>query len=238
MEHHERLWYKRTFTVPASWKGQHLLLHFGAIDYESEIFINGKSLGVHTGGYDPFSFDITSYLKSSGEQELAVRVFDPTDNGGFPRGKQTLHPQGIMYTSVTGIWQTVWLEPVATAHIDDIKMVPDIDNSVLHLTVMANNAAGSTVDITVTDSNDVVKKLTAKPNRDIVIPVPNAKLWSPDHPFLYGLQIALQSGAKTTDAIKSYFGMRKVSIGEEGGFKKLYLNNKFLFEFGPLDQGF
>ncbi len=238
MEHHNRLWYKRSFTVPSSWKGEHLLLHFGAIDYESEVFINGKSLGVHTGGYDPFSFDITPYIKSSGEQELAIRVFDPTDNGGFPRGKQTLHPQGIMYTSVTGIWQTVWLEPVATAHIDDIKMVSDIDNSVLHLTVTTKDAENSTVEITVKDSNNVVKTMSGKPNTDITIPVANAKLWSPDKPFLYGLEISLRTGTKTSDAIKSYFGMRKVSIGEEGGFKKFYLNNQFVFALGPLDQGF
>ena len=238
MEHHDRLWYKRSFTVPAAWKGSHLLLHFGAIDYESEIFINGKSLGIHTGGYDPFSFDITPYLTTTGAQQLAVRVFDPTDNAGFPRGKQTLHPQGIMYTSVTGIWQTVWLEPVAAAHIDDIKMIPDIDNSVLHLTVTAKGAANSTVTITVKDSNNTVKTLTAKPNEDITVPVPDAKLWSPDHPFLYGLQITLKSGSRTTDAVKSYFGMRKVSIGNEGGFKKFYLNNQFVFALGPLDQGF
>ena len=238
MEHHDRLWYKRTFTVPSTWKGQHLLLHFGAIDYESEIYLNGKSIGVHKGGYDPFSFDITPYLKAGSVQELAVRVFDPTDNAGLPRGKQTLHPQGIMYTSVTGIWQTVWLEPVAPVHIDDIKMIPDIDNSVLHLTVKVNDETKSTVIITVKDSNNVVKTITAKPNEDIAVPVPNAKLWSPDHPFLYNLQIQLKTGTKTTDAIKSYFGMRKVSIGEEGGFKKFFLNNKFVFELGPLDQGF
>ncbi len=238
MEHHDRLWYRRKFTIPASWKGEHVLLHFGAIDYESEIFINGKSVGVHTGSYDSFSIDITQALKAAGEQVITVKVFDPTDAGGFPRGKQTLHPQGIMYTSVTGIWQTVWLEPVAAVHIDDIKMIPDIDHSVLRLTVNTEAAANYTVSISVKDSNAVIKTVSAKPNTEISIPVANAKLWSPDHPFLYGLTIALKNGAKNVDAINSYFGMRKISVGDEGGFKKLFLNNKFLFEIGPLDQGF
>ena len=240
MEHHDRLWYRRSFTVPSAWKGQHLLLHFGAVDYESEVYVNGKSFGVHKGGYDPFTIDITPALKTSGTQELTVRVFDPTDNGGQPRGKQTLHPQGIMYTSVTGIWQTVWLEPVPALHIDEIKMVPDIDHSLLHITVNTGTAsvANYSVTVKVKDGNAVIKTVNAKPNTAFDIPVANAKLWSPDSPFLYGLDIALLQGGKKTDAVTSYFGMRKISVGEEDGYKKLYLNNHFLFEIGPLDQGF
>ncbi|MXV51472.1 glycoside hydrolase family 2 [Pedobacter sp. HMF7647] len=237
MEHHERIWYKRKFIVPVSWKGEKILLHFGAVDYESEVFVNGKSLGKHTGGYDPFSFDITPYVKGSGEQELAVRVFDPTDNGGFPRGKQTLHPQGIMYTSVTGIWQTVWMEPVPQANINDIKIVPDIDKSVVKLTV-SSDASGATVNVKIKEGGKEIEVASGKPNTEISVPVPNAKLWSPDSPFLYDLDISLTQNGKTTDHLSSYFGMRKISVGEEDGYKKLFLNNKFLFQLGPLDQGF
>jgi hypothetical protein len=238
-EHHDRLWYRRTFTVPTAWKGQQVLLHFGAVDFESEVFVNGKSLGVHKGGYDPFTYNVTKALTTSGKQELTVRVYDPTDDGGFPRGKQTLNPQGIMYTSVTGIWQTVWLEPVAAISIRDIKIVPDVDNSAVKLTVSTfGNAKGATIAIKVKDGNNVVTTESIKPNTETSIKVANPKLWSPDSPFLYNLDIALNKGGKNTDEIASYFGMRKISVEEDGGFKKLYLNNKFLFQLGPLDQGF
>jgi hypothetical protein len=237
MEHHDRLWYRRKFTVPATWKGENILLHFGAVDYESEVFVNGKSMGVHSGGYDPFTYDITSAIKASGPQEITVRVFDPTDNGGQPRGKQTLRPGGIMYQSVTGIWQTVWLEPVPVTNISDIKIVPDIDKGVVKLTV-STEAEGATVSITVKDGAKVVKTMTGKANTELSVSVANAKLWSPDSPFLYDLDIALVKGTTKADAVSSYFGMRKISVENDGGYKKLYLNNKFQFMVGPLDQGF
>ncbi len=238
MEHHERLWYRRTFVVPNDWQGKKILLHFGAVDYESEVFVNGKSLGIHEGGYDPFSLDITPFLKK-GEQELTVRVFDMTDNGGYPRGKQTLNPQGIMYTSVTGIWQTVWLEPVDETHISTIKMVPDIDKSVLNLTVNTDGINnGTKVKITVKEGEKTIQTFTGSSNIELSIPVPNAKLWSPDSPFLYQMDIKLENNSKQIDQVGSYFGMRKISVEDEKGIKKLYLNNKFLFQIGPLDQGF
>lgn len=238
-EHHDRLWYRRSFTVPAAWKGKQVLLHFGAVDFESEVFVNGKSMGVHKGGYDPFTYNVTKVLTASGKQELTVRVYDPTDDGGFPRGKQTLNPQGIMYTSVTGIWQTVWLEPVAATSIRDIKIVPDVDNSAVKLTVSTwGNVKGASIAVKVKDGSNVVTTESIKPNTETSIKVNNPKLWSPDSPFLYNLDIALTKGGKSSDEIASYFGMRKISVEEDGGFKKLYLNNKFLFQLGPLDQGF
>lgn len=238
MEHHARLWYRRTFTVPAAWRGQNVLLHFGAVDYESEVFINGRSLGVHTGGYDPFSYNISPYLKASGVQEIVVRVYDPTDKGGFPRGKQTLNPQGIMYRSVTGIWQTVWLEPVPKTGIQEIKITPDVDRSLVKITVNTHASPGQTVMIKVKDGAKEIKTVTGKNNTEILVPVANAKLWSPDAPFLYDMTISLMNGNAKVDEVGSYFGMRKISVENEGGFKKLFLNNKFLFEIGPLDQGF
>jgi len=238
MEHHERLWYRKTVNLPQTWKGEHVLIHFGAVDYESEVYVNGTSMGIHSGGYDPFTYDITSAIKGAGPQEITVRVYDPTDKAGFPRGKQTLTPGGIMYQSVTGIWQTVWLEPVPATSINNLKIVPDIDKSVLKLTVNTDGAAaGATVSIKVKDGDKIIKTMTGKANTELSVPVANAKLWSPDHPFLYTMDVTLIKG-KTTDRVSSYFGMRKISVVDDGGYKKLYLNNKFLFEVGPLDQGF
>jgi hypothetical protein len=239
MEHHETIWYKRSFTVPSNWKKQRVLLHFGAVDYQADVFVNGKKVGSHTGGYDPFSFDVTSALNKKGKQEIAVKVYDPTDKGGFPRGKQSLYPQGIMYTSVTGIWQTVWLEPVAQAHVDNIKIVPDVDKSELRLTVNSADKSDNLIaEITVKDGANVVQRFSGKANTELLIPIKDAKLWSPTDPFLYDLEIVLKDRNKIADVVSSYFGMRKIAIGEEDGFKKMFLNNKFVFQMGPLDQGF
>ena len=245
MEHHERLWYRRTFTVPKEWNGQRALLHFGAVDWETEVFVNGKSLGVHKGGYDPFSFDITKALKEGdGEQELIVRVYDPTDDFGQPRGKQTLHQGGIMYTPTTGIWQTVWLEPVAELAILDLKLVPDVDDETLHLTATTNTpklgdeVVGTEVKVAVKDGDKTVAAFSGPSDTELDIPIPDAKLWSPDSPFLYDLEVSLVQDGKEIDRVKSYFGMRKIEIAEENGVKKMMLNGKFVFEFGPLDQGF
>lgn len=239
MEHHPAIWYKRTFVIPKDWKRKDILLHFGAVDYQSEVFINGKSVGTHQGGYDPFSFNITPYLTKKGKQTIAVRVYDHTDKGGQPRGKQTLHPQGIMYTSVTGIWQTVWLEPVAKDHIENLRMTPDIDQSILHFTAnSASKKKGLQVKYQVKADGKVVTEGTTSTNELTKIKIPNQKLWSPAHPFLYDIDLKLIDGNKVLDRVSSYFGMRKISLGEEDGYKKLFLNNKFLFELGPLDQGF
>ena len=239
MEHHERLWYRRAFTVPPAWKGKRVMLNFGAVDYESQVYINGKSIGIHTGGYSAFSYDITPYLKGNEPQELIVRVFDPTEAGGQPRGKQTTQPGGIMYTPTTGIWQTVWMEPVSRAAIHDIKIVPDIDKS--RVRIMVNVPAATpqtTVALKIMAGGVVVKSVTAKPNAELSVPIANQKLWSPEHPFLYDLAVTVMQGKVVTDQIGSYFGMRKISIGTDHGFKKMFLNNKFVFEIGPLDQGF
>jgi len=239
MEHHDKLWYRRTFSIPKNWKGQQILLHFGAVDYETEVFVNGQSVGTHQGGYNPFSFDITSKLIAGKPQVLTVRVYDPTDAATFPRGKQTLTPEGIMYTAVTGIWQTVWLEPVPKTSISTIKLVPNIDNSTL---VFKANVEGSTsnttVEIEVNDGAKSITKFKGNANEELVIPIPNAKLWSPDSPFLYDLKVTLNANGKSMDAISSYFGMRKISMAKVDGFQKMMLNNEFVFQMGPLDQGY
>ena len=239
MEHHDRLWYRRTFTVPTKWSGRHLMLNFGAVDYEAEIFVNGTSVGVHTGGYVPFSYDITPYLKGSGPQELIVRVFDPTDAGGQPRGKQTLNPGGIMYTPTSGIWQTVWLEPMAHAAIRDLHIVPDVDSGRVKVTVNATASTSATrVVVKLKEAGRVIQTLAGQPDTELSIPIPNARLWSPDSPFLYDVDVVLLEGKTQSDRVSSYFGMRKISIGPVGGFQKILLNNQFVFQIGPLDQGF
>ena len=239
MERHDRLWYRRTFTVPQSWRGQQLKLNFGAVDYEAQVFVNGQNVGTHKGGYEQFSYDITPYLKGNGPQELIVRVFDPTDNGGQPRGKQTNNPGGIMYTPTTGIWQTVWLEPVAKKSIVSLHMTPDIDAGQVKFFVAAPAATGaSTATVRIKDGNRVISTTRVQPNSDVSIPVKNAKLWSPENPFLYSVDVTLNDGKTQTDRVSSYFGMRKISMGLIGGFQRLLLNNKFVFQMGPLDQGF
>jgi hypothetical protein len=245
MELHDRIWYRRSFTVPADWKGKNILLHFGAVDWESEVFINGVSAGIHQGGYDPFTYDITTQLKAD-ENELIVRVFDPTEHGGQPRGKQVTTPHGIMYTPTTGIWQTVWMEPVAQTYIKDLLINPDIDKGQMTLTVdIAHPQAGTQIVATVKDGDHVVATVHSDPSRTVpaatmTFAIPQPKLWSPDTPFLYDLEIEQKQDGKTVDKLASYFGMRKHSIGKRpsDGQIVLMLNNEPIFEKGPLDQGF
>lgn len=240
MKKADRLWYRRTFTLPKAWAGKHVELHFGAVDWEATVTVNGKTLGTHRGGYDPFSYDITDALKPTGPQEIVVGVFDPTDKGQQPHGKQVNNPGGIMYTSTTGIWQTVWLEPVPATRIQSLKMVPDIDAKCLRLTV---GTAGPAEDVTVTavalDGGRKVGQAEGKPGAEIEVPVPNAKLWEPDAPFLYTLKVTLTRAKKPVDAVDSYFGMRKIAIAKDDkGINRILLNGRFVFQVGPLDQGF
>jgi len=239
-----RLWYRRTFRTPAEWKGQRTLLHFGAVDWEATVILNGKELGIHRGGYDAFSFDATDTLKKEGSNELVVAVWDPTFEGGYPRGKQIDKPAGIYYTPCTGIWQTVWLEPVPATHIESLRIVPDVDQGAVRITVTA--VAGkddgnllATVDVY--DGQTKIGSASGWASQELVVKVPDAKLWSPDSPFLYDLH-ATSSGQRLTqqsDAVASYFGMRKVSIGpDKDGITRILLNNKFVLHNGVLDQGF
>jgi autotransporter-associated beta strand protein len=243
MEHHERAWYKRTFNVPAEWSGQRLLLHFEAVDWECEPFLNGVSLGVHRGGFDPFSFDITPYLANSGPQVLTVRVYDPSDSTAGPAqpplGKQRLSPGGIWYTTCSGIWQTVWVEPVPANSILDIHMVPDIDAQRLSLQVDASGSMeGFQILAAAFDGTNPVSSATGTPGVQFHLPVASPKLWSPTNPFLYDLRLTLLSNSQPVDVVESYFGMRKISLGTNDGHVKMFLNNHFMFQFGPLDQGY
>jgi len=234
-----RLWYRRTFEIPRKWQGQHLLLHFGAVDWDSTVWVNGTQVGTHRGGYDPFTFDITDALNDAGQQEVVLSVWDPTNTGTQPRGKQVKKPGGIWYTAVTGIWQTAWLEPVPEAYIKWIKIVPDIDSESVHVTVASTDPAGYSVEIEAKDGWFTKTKKKGMAGEELVLNIDNPKLWSPDSPFLYDLKVTLKnSKGKKVDAVSSYFGMRKIEVKkDEKGINRLFLNNEPLFQFGPLDQG-
>lgn len=232
------LWYKSSFTIPSSMKGKNILLHFGAVDWQTEVYVNGKKIGMHEGGYDPFSFDITSAVKK-GNQQLEVRVWDPTDDGPQPRGKQVKNPEGIWYTPVTGIWQTVWLEAVPKTYIASTKQTPDIDKQTLTVGANVENLqSGDIVKISAWDGTDKVAEQSADANTPTTLTISNPKLWSPDDPFLYDLNVSIVRKGKVVDEVKSYFAMRKTSIAPDAnGIQRMMLNNKFVFQYGPLDQG-
>lgn len=233
------LFYRTSITLNKGLKGKDVLLHFGAVDWRTEVFINGKSAGVHEGGFDPFTFNITPYLKGSGKQEITLTVWDPTDDGPQPRGKQVKRPEGIWYTPVTGIWQTVWLEGVAKTHIDATKQTPDIDAQTLTISAdVSNTQPGDKIKITALDGKTVVDEKIVDANGTAVLNIKNQKLWSTTDPFLYDLNVAVIRNNKTVDEVKSYFAMRKISIGPDAnGIQRMLLNNKFVFQYGPLDQG-
>lgn len=232
------LMYRRKFTLPESFRGRHVLLHFGAVDWRCAVFVNKRKVGQHDGGSDPFSFDITDYLTDEAEQELQVAVYDPSSRGGQPRGKQTTNPGGIFYTSCSGIWQTVWLEPVSAAHVERYELVPDVANGAITVKVLATDATCKAT-LTVLDGETPVASAEGVAvGEDCTITVPDAKLWSPDSPYLYNLDITLHDASgQPCDQARGYFGLRSLSMGMIDGHPGFLLNGKPLFLFGPLDQG-
>lgn len=236
----KELWYSRSFEVPVAWKNKNVLLHFGAVDWKADIWVNDVKVGSHTGGFTPFSFDITAALSGKGNNRLVVKVWDPTDEGYQPRGKQVNNPEGIWYTPVTGIWQTVWLEPVTARHIEELRITPDIDQHLLTVKAHLNMRAPSDlIEVNVYDGNQLVATGKSINDEAVVISMPgDAKLWSPDFPFLYTLKVTLKSDNKILDQVNSYAAMRKYSTKRDAnGIVRLELNNQPLFQFGPLDQG-
>jgi len=234
----EALWYERNFTVPSAWKGRNVLLHFGAVDWKAEVWVNGNKVGEHTGGYTPFCFDITAYLRKSGKQVVRLKVQDATDTSWQPRGKQWMLPSGIWYTPVTGIWQTVWVEPVQKTHITGYDAVSDIDKGTIRLSVGTEGLeTGDKIRSRLLAEGQAVAE---GEGREVVFQVREPKLWSPDSPFLYDVEISVERDGKALDAVKGYTAMRKVSTYVEPkprGYRRIALNNEALFQFGPLDQG-
>ncbi len=235
----EEIWYLRTFEIPKEWKNSNVMLNFGAVDWKADVFINDVLVGTHTGGFTPFSFDITPFLKAKGTQKLTVRVFDGTDTGFQPRGKQTLNPNGIWYTPVSGIWQTVWLEPVSETHITNIKAIPNIDQKNLAVTVSTTGTeTGDRIEVKIKEQGSIVASATCVPGKTARLNISNPKLWSPDSPFLYDMEIALIRNGNVLDKVDSYTAMRKIGMmRDKGGILRMTLNNEPLFHFGPLDQG-
>ena len=227
------LWYHRSFEVPADFKDERMLLHFGAVDWECTVWVNGHEVGNHKGGYDPFNFDVTEALQAR-ENQIIVRAWDATSDSAQPRGKQLRYPGGIWYTPVTGIWQTVWLEPVPKNSIERLQCVPDIDAETLTLTAHTSANAGAVVWARVMDGYREVAKVKGIAGQPITLPIEDPKLWAPGSPFLYDLEVALDGG----DKVSSYFGMRKISMTRDGkGIPRIALNNETIFQYGPLDQG-
>lgn len=232
------LWYATTINVPAKRTGKKVLLHFGAVDWRADVYVNGAKVTTHEGGFDPFSIDITSSLQKGTQQQISVHVWDPTDEGPQPNGKQVKEPRGIWYTAVTGIWQTVWLEMVPDTYIVSTKQTPDLDNKTISITTNTENLLpGDLMHVSAWKGN---QKIAEKSGTDATVSlmIDNPEAWSPSNPFLYDLKIAIERKGKTVDEVKSYFAMRKSSVAADAnGIQKMLLNNKFLFQFGPLDQG-
>ena len=251
------LWYQRSFAVPKKWKGKRVLLHFGAVDWQAEVWVNGQKAGVHTGGYSPFSFDITNLLKKNGKQDLKVKVMDETDQSWQPRGKQVQNPRTIWYTSVSGIWQTVWLEAVPQTHVLSYLAVANVDKSSISVHVDAKGIAdGDLIRVELREGGVGYSAeqpsgavLASAEGADVILTVANPELWGPSNPHLYGLDISILRKGKEIDRVSGYTALRKISSqkdtdtfetnrkGIPQGSKRLALNNEILFQFGPLDQG-
>ncbi|MFE9888012.1 AbfB domain-containing protein [Streptomyces scopuliridis] len=239
----DKLWYKRAFTVPANWTGRRVQLNFGASDWQTTVWVNGTQVGTHKGGYDAFSYDITSQL-NGGTNTVVVSVHDPAQTGGQAVGKQRIndvkpHPGGgIFYTAASGIWQTVWLEPVAAAHITRLDMAPDLGNSALRVTARVAAAGGRDVRVTVSSGGTVVATATGAAGAEISVPLANPRLWSPEDPFLYDVRAELLDGATAVDSVGGYAGMRSIGTAKVGNVLRPVLNGKFVFQTGTLDQGY
>ena len=245
----DALWYRTEFTVPSSWNGKRLMLNFEAVDWKADVYLNDIQIGSHTGGYTHFSFDVTPYLKS-GANKLELKVTDATDNDFQPRGKQVLKPRGIWYTAVSGIWQSVWIEPVASAHITDYNVVSNINDKSVDVTVdAAGTEEGDVVKVTLREGGVGYSTETGRPGKEVAVGmgvpggnvtlnVREPKLWSPDSPYLYAMDIEIVRGGKTVDKVASYTAMREIAVSKKNSNTKLMgLNGKALFQLGPLDQG-
>lgn len=230
--------YRCMVTLPKNFRNKRALLHFGAVDWKAEVSVNGVAVGAHTGGYDPFTFDITEALKRSGANEVTVAVWDPTDDGPQPRGKQVNAPRGIWYTPVTGIWQTVWLEAVPETYIRSLRITPDLDARTVTLRADVDNLqSGDRLKVSAWDGDRMIAEGEGA-NPEMTLAIANSKIWSPADPFLYDLRVSVMRRGKAIDEVTSYFGMRKISMAPDAnGVQRMLLNNEMTFQYGPLDQG-
>jgi len=232
------IWYRRNFKIPSEWDGKDVLLNFEAVDWKTTVVVNDEEVGTHSGGYDPFTFNITDFIRDYKVNELVVIVMDPTDQGHQPRGKQVLNPHGIWYTPTSGIWQTVWLEPVVQTHITDFIIIPEPDLSKVEFIINGQLPDQDyIVEITTEDGSGL--KVNGAPGVKFSMELSDFQWWTPDNPHLYEVTIFLKKGDKVLDKVRSYFGMRKIEkCSDDDGFVGLCLNNDIVFQNGPLDQGF
>ena len=244
-QHAERCIYRRTFTIPQGWAGEdHILLHFGAVNWEATVFINGQQVGMHRGGYASFSFDITPFVRRNGPNELVVHVFNPSQRGEQPRGKQSTTPSGIWYTASTGIWQTVWLEPVPPHFIQSLQILrADCSTGTVTILPIVNAPhADLTVAVEVLDDGEeIVARAYGGSDGPLMMLVDqkDVKRWSPDSPHLYQIRVRLLHRQNTIDKVVSYFAFRRIEIVRDvGGFPAIHLNGKRLFLMGVIDQGY
>ncbi|WP_055482639.1 glycoside hydrolase family 2 protein [Sphaerimonospora mesophila] len=226
----QTLWYRRSFDLPGDFTDGRVILHFGAVDQTCRVWVNGVEAGGHTGGYLPFSFDVTEHLRESGNV-LVVAVRDDSDTGHGSRGKQRLRRGGIWYTAQSGIWQTVWAERVPELHVERLTLTPMLDDSCVEVTVHAPEGEAH---VEISAGGEVVAHAAAPAGRPVRVPLPGARLWSPEDPFLYDVAVSLG-----TDRVRSYFGMRSFSVGPDAdGVPRLLLNGRPYFHAGVLDQGY
>jgi beta-galactosidase/beta-glucuronidase len=237
----DKMWYKKSFSLPKNWDGKDVIIHFEAVDYHCSVWVNDILVGSHKGGFDRFSFNITPYLKLKGNQKVVLSVEDATNFSSQPRGKQQINASGIYYTPVSGIWQTVWLEAVSPeAYLEEVKTTTDLDRSLVTLTPLANKAlvSGYKVAVEVFFEGKKVTSGSTESNEALSLKINHPHLWSPDHPHLYTIKMSFANpNGKLIDRVESYFGMRKISLGDHKGVKYLFLNNEPLFHYGTLDQG-
>jgi beta-galactosidase/beta-glucuronidase len=237
--HDDQMWYRKVFEVPRDWDNQHVLLHFGAVDQIATVWVNNKQVARHEGGYTEFSADITSALRSSGPQELTVRVVDRNEKSGFAVGKQRYNPAGLFYTGASGIRQTVWMEPVATAHIKKLDITPDLSS--FTVTPRVSGASDQRTEVVVSKpGGEVVARASGKPGATLRLLVPSPHLWTPEDPYLYDLtaRLVTRSG-KVVDEVSSYGGLRTIgTVKDAQGRSRIALNGKITFLHGPLDQGY
>lgn len=238
---HARAWYRRTFEVPPDWRDGEVKLHFEASDWETTVWLNGVELGAHRGGYGRFSFDLAAHLRPHGEQELVVGVFDPTSGGDQPRGKQTLNPEGIWYTPASGIWQSVWIEPVAPTHVERVALAPSLSQAALEVAVELSTsaAASARVEIVVSASGTEVARARADASGAARLAIDSPRAWSPADPFLYDVEIVVTDGERVVDRVTSYFGLRDVAVRADArGMPRIELNGVATLQIGVLDQGY
>ena len=236
---HDVIWYRRSIQIPATWRSRRVLLHFGAVDYEASVWVNGDHAGFHRGGHVPFAIDITDHLKAT-DNEITVRAWDPSVDLTLPRGKQYWQPrsQSIWYTRTSGIWQPVWLEAVDPVRVTRLRITPDVDQSQVSIEAMLSRSAPDLKLRVTARLGDIIQaqtELTCRNARPVVaLKLEGQRLWSPERPTLYDLTVELLAGGKVLDTVQSYFGQRKISTHQG----RVYLNNAPYYLKLVLDQGY